>query len=334
MEAEELAYVEETFGILTDDDIYLDCVLIKPAQTEDGDLKALRAWVPRYPLTKSSVITCARQEVSGAGADGNVAHLVFDLRGTGHSEGERDDHNFALDLEGVRLWAKERFGNINFGFLGTATGSEQVQQIPIRPGVVFETYHYRPVAGTTLKGAAVYLSTYGNFSRSDDARAITMAKAGYEVFGIEPLRYLLHASVQGRITPNDLWQDFRTFCSQLPTRPLLIGMPVSAGLALLWTAGVNAVRGVLAIGHAQAAFKPHHIFFTKSPHTFFLSRYVHKIAPRPIALVHVENHILGGDRDELAALHQTSMDPRDLQVTPAITPQFVLERLQWLENPS
>ncbi|MDT8304903.1 MAG: hypothetical protein RRC07_03110 [Anaerolineae bacterium] len=334
MEAEELAYVEETFGILTDDDIYLDCVLVKPAETADDDLKALRAWIPRYPLTKSSVITCARQEVSGAGPNGNVAHLVFDLRGTGHSEGERDEHNFDLDLEGIRLWAKERFGDVNFGFLGTPTGSEQVQQVPIRAGVVFETYHYRPVAGTTLRGAVVYLSTYGNFSRADDARAIAMAEAGYEVFGLEPLRYLLHASVQGRITPNDLWKDFQTFCNQLPTRPLLIGMPVSAGLALMWTAGVDTVRGVLAIGHAQAAFKPYHIFFTKSPHTFFLSRYVHKVAPRPIALVYVEDHILGGDRDELAALYQTSIEPRDLQTTGAITPAFLLERLEWLENPT
>jgi hypothetical protein len=335
MEAEvEVPYVEEAFGILTDDDIYLDCVLVKPARASDGDLRALRAWIPRYPLTKTSVITCARQEVSGAGPDGNVAHLVFDLRGTGQSEGQRDDFNFDLDLEGIRLWAKERFGDISFGFLGTPAGSEQVQQVPIRPGVVMETYRYRPLPGTTPGGPVVYLATYGNFSRADDARAIALAEAGYEVYGIEPLRYLLHASVHGRISPNELWHDFQTYCRQLPGDPLLIGMPVSAGLAILWTAGVEAIRGVIAIGHAQAAFKPYHIFNTKSPHTFFLSRYVHKIAPRPLSLVQVENHMLGGDHDELAALFQTSIGPRDLRTTPAITPDFLLERLRWLESPT
>ena len=117
---EEQAYVEETFGILTDDDVYLDCVLVRPRGTTDANIKALRAWIPRYPLTKSSVITCARQEVLGAGIGSPVAHLVFDLRGTGQSEGQRDDHNFEMDLEGVRLWAAERFGDVNFGFLGAA----------------------------------------------------------------------------------------------------------------------------------------------------------------------------------------------------------------------
>jgi hypothetical protein len=334
MDGEELAYVEETFGILTDDDIYLDCVLVKPARAEDGDLKAVRAWIPRYPLTKSSVITCARQEVTALGPDGNVAHLVFDLRGTGQSEGQRDEQNFDLDLQGIRLWAKERFGNISFGFLGTPAGSEQVQQIPIRPGVVFETYHYQPVAGTPHRGLVVYLSTYGNFSRADDARAIALAEAGYEVYGLEPLRYLLHASVQGRLSPNDLWQDFQTFCGQLSAQPFLIGMPVSAGLALLWAAGVNEVRGVLAIGHAQAAFKPYHIFFTKNPHTFFLSRYVHKIAPRPMTLVLVDGHVLGGDREELGALHETSIGPREMQTVRAVTPALLLNRLQWLADPT
>src|SRR5690606_28118983 len=203
---EEQAYVEETFGILTDDDVYLDCVLVRPRGTTDANIKALRAWIPRYPLTKSSVITCARQEVLGAGIGSPVAHLVFDLRGTGQSEGQRDDHNFEMDLEGVRLWAAERFGDVNFGFLGTPTGSEQVQQVPIRPGVVMETYHYRPAPGSPPRGSVIYLSTYGNFSRADDARAVALAEAGHEVFGIEPLRYLLHASVQGRITPVDLWR--------------------------------------------------------------------------------------------------------------------------------
>jgi hypothetical protein len=329
---EEQPYVEETFGILTDDDVYLDCVLVRPRGTTDANVRALRAWVPRYPLTKTSVITCARQEVSGAGIGSHVAHLVFDLRGTGRSEGQRDDRNFAMDLEGVRLWAAERFGSINFGFLGTPVGSEQVQQTPIRAGVVMETYHYRPPAGVAPRGSLIYLSTYGNFSAGDDARALALAEAGYEVFGVEPLRYLLHASVQGRIKPVDLWQDMQTYGKQIGREAWLIGLPVSAGLGLLWAAGVESIRGVLGIGRTQAAFKAYHIFDTSNPHTFFLGRYVHKIAPRPMALVRVEEHMLGGDHDELAALFQTSIGPRDLTSAQAITPSLLLDRLHWLET--
>ena len=72
------AYVEEQFGILTDDDLYLDCVLVRPAEMEDENLRVLRVWVPKYPLTKSSLITCARQEVQAFGRQNKLAHLVFD----------------------------------------------------------------------------------------------------------------------------------------------------------------------------------------------------------------------------------------------------------------
>ena len=74
-----LTYIEETFGILTDDELYLDCILVKQANVSDADLRVLRVWVPKYPLTKTSVLTCARQEVQSYGPDGTIAHLVFDL---------------------------------------------------------------------------------------------------------------------------------------------------------------------------------------------------------------------------------------------------------------
>ena len=102
----ELTYSEEAFGILRDDDLVLDCMLVRPSQATDADLKAIRVWVPRYPLTKASVITCARQEVDALGSQGNVAHLVFDLHGTGDSEGVASDHDFDADLRAVRLWAE------------------------------------------------------------------------------------------------------------------------------------------------------------------------------------------------------------------------------------
>ena len=112
-------YVEENFGILTDDNLYLDAILVKPAHLTDDKLRVLRVWVPKYPLTKTSVITCARQEVKSYGPDGRIAHLVFDLRGTGDSDGVLGQHNFKLDLGAIAAWAEERFGKINFGFLGT-----------------------------------------------------------------------------------------------------------------------------------------------------------------------------------------------------------------------
>lgn len=329
---EQQPYVEEAFGILTDDDIYLDCILVKPATLADEALRALRVWVPRYPLTKSSVITCARQEVDSYGPDAKVAHLVFDLRGTGESEGQPDDTDFGMDLDGIRLWAEERFGpDINFGFLGTPQGHEQVDVRPLRPGVVMETYHYRP-SQSSERPPVIYLSTYGNFSPVDDARCLALSHAGYEVFGMDPLRYLLHGSASSRLDANQLWQDLHAFCRQLPAPPLLVGMPVAAGLALLWASGVEQVRGVIAIGRTQLAFKPHHIFENDNPHTFFLARHVHKIAPRPVVFVHQEGHALGGDQDELAALYQTCSGPRRMRQVQAVRPEFLLEQLEWLQE--
>jgi len=34
-------YIEENFGILTDDDLYLDAILIKPANLTDETLRVL-----------------------------------------------------------------------------------------------------------------------------------------------------------------------------------------------------------------------------------------------------------------------------------------------------
>jgi hypothetical protein len=324
-------YIEESFGILTDDDLALDCVLVRPAQASDDDLQAIRVWVPRYPLTKASVITCARQEVDALGAEGRIAHLVFDLRSTGESEGLAGDLNFAADLRAVRLWARERFPEISLGFLGRPHGVEQVDVRPIRPGVVMELYHFKSQRGAP---PLIYLSTYGLFSRDDENTCLALVRAGYDVLAMDPLRYLLHASAQGRLTVLDLWQDLRLLCEQLPQSPLLLGQPISAGLALFWTSGVDDVRGVLALGQAQRAFRPGHIFANSNPHTYFLGRYVHKIAPRPVALVRQTSHPLGGNRDELSALHQVSGAPRRYIEVEQATDDLLLELLSWLEDPA
>lgn len=331
MDEQNTRYIEESFGVLTDDDIYLDCILVLPAGLRDEDVRALRVWVPRYPLTKSSLITCARQEVQAQGSTGRVAHLVFDLRTTGDSEGQKGDLNFEADLEGIRLWAEERFGNIGLSFLGTARGTGRVTLTPIRPGVVVETNTYQPKSRTN-RPPIVYLSTYGNFSPVDDIRCAVLAQSGYPVFGFDPLRYLLHASVRGRLQAVDIWQDFLAFCKILPGRPLLIGQPIAAGVALFIAAGVEAVRGVIAIGQTQAAFRPTHIFKNDNPHTYFLGRHVHKIPPRPVSLVIQESHPLGGNADDMAPLYQVINGPRQLLNIREITPDFLLEQLAWLEN--
>jgi hypothetical protein len=329
-------YVEEPFGILTDDDLYLDCVLVRPADVADEELRSLRAWVPRYPLTKSSVITCARQEVSAYGADRRSAHLVFDLRGTGDSEGSQGDHDFETDLQSIRAWATERFGDINFGFLGQPGGGGAARLTPIRPGVVAENYHYS-ARGKPAEGARqtiLFLATYGHFDRTDDTLCAALANQGHDVYGMDPLRYLLHARVRDRLTPADLAADFQALGSALPEWPIMIGQPVSAGLALLWASVADKAPGVIAIGRAQLAFQAEHIFRNYNPHTFFLPRFVSTIAPRPAALVLLSGHPLGGEAEELESLYASAAEPRRLDHAPRVDPGLLLALINWLMSNS
>lgn len=324
------SYEEEAFGILTDDDLYLDCVLVRPRDTSDEDLQVLRVWIPRYPLTKTSTIACARQEVQSYGPDGKIAHLVFDLRGTGESEGAMLDRDFATDLKSIKAWSDERFGTqINFGFLGLPELSKggRVNMIPVRPGVVMETYYY----GTAEPGNPVlfYLSTYGNFDTHDDALCLGLVQAGYEVYGLDPMRYLLHASSGELLTPKQLSSDLEIVCDIIGTFPTLIGQPISAGLALLWTALNEQIKGVVAIGRMGSAFQAKHIFDLEQGHNYNLTRYVNRITPRPLTLVWQDGTPLGGDKREMAALYQASGEPRQLQRTSKITPEFLLAQIEW-----
>lgn len=322
---------EEAFGILTDDDLYLDCRLVKPANLTDETLRALSVWVARYPLTMSSVITCARQEAAAYGSDGVTAHLVFDLRGTGESEGEPGDRRFNRDLEAVKAWAAERFGSITLRFLGMPLGKGRVSPLPLRPGVVMEQYLYEPESPAD-RPPILYLSTYSNFDRLDDARCQALARAGYTVYGLDPLRYLLHASARERLEPAVVWEDCRQLCRALPGDPVVIAQPVSAGLALFWAAGVQEIAGVVAIGQAQAGFKVSHIFDPGKQYNFFLSRHIFQIAPRPVVLVQRQGKALGGDEDELSSLYQTCGEPRRRESVPEISPAFLLEMLAWIEE--
>lgn len=327
-----LPYAEEPFGILTDDNLYLDCVLVKPVGLADEDLRAIRVWVPKYPLTKSSVITCARQEVRSHGAKRKVAHLVFDLRGTGDSEGAMGDQDFKQDLHAITEWAKERFGRINFGFLGTPDSANgRVHLWPLRPGSVMESYHYS-ATGSLTPPTILYLSTYGSFSRSDDTLCTKLAEAGYEVYGLDPLRYLLHASADHRLSPDDLAADLQILIQMLPNKPILVGQPLAAGLALLWTSRVNKVTGVIAVGRAQAGLSPSHIFHNNNPYTYLLHRHVAEIAPRPLALVMLKGNALGGDEDEMTTLMQSSNMPKRLEQVGSLSLDLLLELLTWVQQ--
>jgi hypothetical protein len=323
-------YIEEHFGILTDDDLYLDCVLVRPRHTPDEGLKLVRAWVPRFPLTKTSTIGCARQEVQAYGPEGSMAHLVFDLRGTGESEG--DDQNFEIDLQSVKAWALERFGeHVNFGFLGAPTlANGQVTVLPIRPGVVMECYYYP--TNQLNRPTILYLASYGNFDRFDDARCAYLASSGYEVYGLDPMRYLLHASMEKLLVPQQIQQDLEEICALLGADPYVVAMPISAGLGLLWAGVSEKVRGVVAIGRAQPAFQPQHIFDHTHPHTFMLTRYTGRIAPRSVVLVWQEGHPLGGEKQEMAQLFKSTAEPRRAERTADISPQFLLNMLAWMEQ--
>lgn len=329
------SYTEESFGILTDDDLYLDCILIKPLETSDENLRAIRVWVPKYPLTKTSVITCARQEVKSYGANGKIAHLVFDLRSTGDSDGVQGDTGFNKDLHAIKAWAAERFGKINFGFLGTPTlENGRVNLWPLRVGAVLESYYYPPSSSLLNPPCILYLSTYSNFSNGDDAACRSLAKVGYHVFGVDPLRYLLHASASHRLKPDDLWEDLKILCQMLPSNPIIMAQPLAAGLALMWASRVGNVRGVVAIGRAQAGLSPKHIFHNSNPYTYLVDRYVADISPRPLALVMHTKSALGGDEDEMNGLFHSSKAPHRLERTDKLSLNLLLDLLSWVTENS
>ena len=321
-------YTEEHFGILTDDELYLDCVLVKPRNVEDEDLKLVRVWVPRYPLNKTSTIVCARQEVNSYGPDGKIAHLVFDLRNTGESD-PTEQMDFEIDLRSIKAWADERFGSeINFGFLGSPTlANGRVTMLPIGPGVVMETYYY-PSTNSNNE-TVIYLSSYGDFGVLDDARCATLAMQGYEVYGLDPMRYLLHGSVNGLIKPEDLRQDLEEVCNLINANPYMIAMPIAAGLGMVWTGLVQRVKGLVSVGLATPSFKAKHIFNLSNPRLFALPRYVSQISPRPLTLVWHEGSSIGGDKREFAVFFKSSSEPRRVERTNDVSPQFLMNMLEW-----
>jgi hypothetical protein len=325
-------FVEETFGIQTDDGLYLDCILVRSPEVEDEQLETIYVWVPCYPLTKNSLITCARQEIEADGAEGTVGYLVFDLRSTGESDGDVGDKNFDMDLHSISEWARERFGDVEVEFHGSPQCHGQANIVPLRAHAIMENYFYVPSTNEANGDlpAIIYLSSYHDFSEEDDDLCQYLAQVGFPVYGLDPMRYLLHASALGRVTPSVLWEDLTVFCQTVSASPIIIGQPLSAGLALLWTAGLKRVRGAIAIGEVQTGFSPWHIFDNSKISTFFLNRYVYRIAPRPIVLTLLEGHPLGGKVNEIAALYQSCGHPRRAERIKKVTPEFLLKMLAWI----
>jgi hypothetical protein len=240
---------------------------------------------------------------------------------------------FDLDIHAVQEWAKERFDRINFGFLGFPESEYgRVHMWPLRVGAVMESYYYHAASDNLTPPTILYLGSYGNFSRRDDILCTKLADQGYEVFGLDPLRYLLHASVTHRLAPDDLHKDFHSLVQMLPNKPIIIGRPLAAGLALLWATNIADNRGVIAIGLAQSGFHPGHIFQNQNPYNFMLSRLVGQISPRPTVLVQHTGHKLGGDENELGKLFQNSKSPRLLEKAEKLSSSFLIGLIHWIEK--
>ena len=326
-------YEQEDFGILTDDNLYLDAMLIKQVGVSDEEIRVLRVWVPKYPLTKTSVLTCARQEVKSYPPNSGIAHLVFDLRGTGDSDSVLGNFDYITDLRSIKAWALERFGKINFGLLGFPSSAKgNVNLWPLRPGSILESYHYTAKGGVLVPPTILYLSSYGNFSHTDEKHCLALAAEGYDVYGMDPYRYLLYASAKKKLTPTILWQDLHLLIQMLPAPPTIIAEPMAAGLGLLWTAGVPEVRGIIAIGRAQTGLMPKHIFDHSKTAVFDLRTLVGKISPRPTVIIHHDGNAMGGNKKRMKVLFQQSKPPHRLESTEKISSGMLLNLLAWMEN--
>jgi len=142
---------------------------------------------------------------------------------------------------------------------------------------------------------------------------------------------MLHASSQSLLTPELLQQDFQMLTQMLNTDPIILAQPLAAGLAMLCTAVVENIKGLVAIGKSQAGLTARHIFDTSDPHQFALPQYLPRIAPRPIAMVQRQGHALGGDTKRIAALYQASRAPNRIERTTNPDAAFLLELIRWVE---
>jgi hypothetical protein len=321
---------EEHFGILTDDDLALEATLVRPAGLADENVGVVQLWVPKYPLTRSSVLPAARVEVAALGADSKMVNLTFDLRGSGESDGLAGDEEFEIDIRSAHEWAKERFGSdvlfrpLGFPDLGKA---DRLIALPLRPGVVAELYRYHPVGEG--KGSVLYFSRYANFGRDDDDLCRALADAGYTVYGGDLMRYLLLAAP---LTLESLWGDGSVLGAHIGKSVLLVARSFAAGPALALAAGVPAVSGVIVTGPAQVGFDPSHLFSQDDPARLDLTVLVKELSPRPVIFLWNRAEVGDTPPDGLKRVYDQAEKPRLWGVVSQIDASILLNALNWAQS--
>ncbi len=324
------AIKEEFFGILTDDGLALEATLVRPAGMPDRNVQVVQVWLPKYPLTRGSVLTLARRDTIATGERSRMVNLTFDLRGTGESDGIPSPEGFEIDLRSAHEWAKERFGHdVVFRPLGFADlgGANRLVTIPLRPGVLLELYCYNSVGAS--KGNVLYFSQYTSFNRGDDALCREVADAGYTVYGGDLVRYLLLA---GPATPEDLWADGRALALQMDQPLYLVARAFAAGPAMVMAAGVPAITGIIVTGVAQEGLQPAHLFAQDNPAHFMLSRHIKKVGPRPI--IFLWNRAEAGQflSVSLKGIFELAEQPRLWGVVVHVDSSILLNALNWLKD--
>ena len=218
----------------------------------------------------SSVLPAARREVMGAGSASTTANLVFDLRGTGESEGVPDAEGFAIDVHSAQEWAKERFGeDVRFRSLGFPElgHADHLVNLPLRPGVIAELYCYNPPK--TPQGCVLYFSRYSDFSRQDDEICSALAAGGYTVYGGDLMRYLLLAAP---LTLDALLKDNQTLSTRLSQPLYVVARSHAAGPALLVAGHTPAISGVIVTGPAQEGMTNSFLFDRSNPSQWLLAQ--------------------------------------------------------------
>ena len=85
-------------------------------------------------------------------------------------------------------------------------------------------------------------------------------------------------------------------------------------------------------GVAEAARLEVDLIHPEGTPPFMLHRYVPSISPRPLSLVKISNHPLGGDDKELNALLDSSQEPHRLESIDKLTLKFFLSQLEWIDE--
>jgi hypothetical protein len=321
---------EEHFGILTDDDLALEATLVRPGMLTDDRVQTVQVWVPKFPLTRSSVLPAARAEIEAVGSGSRMVNLTFDLRGSGESDGTPSDEGFEIDLHSAHEWAKERFGpDVVFRTLGFPDlgGADRLLAYPLRPGVVAELYRYNP--DEESKGRVLYFSSYGDFDRADDALCRALARADYTVYGGDLLRYLFMA---GPLTPEELRSDGVALGTLVGEPFYLIARAFAAGPALAIAAGNPAVGGVIVTGPAQEGLNAPHLFSQDDPAKLDLSLLIKNLSPRPAVYLWNRAEVGRVTADGLQRIHMQTGKPSLWGAVREINASILLHALDWVQK--